>query len=464
MPQLDALHQSHLTYVQISDPAMPGEPALINTSVGTSTYSNCGNESCMINQELDQRGLADDARRRLEVWLKYQGTEPLLGRFSDKKGVLHGAGSFSFPASYNQNHGWILWRLAEHFLYTRDRAWFEHVEPGDPRGLRLGLPPAQADDEGAAHSREAGNTASCRPGHSRTSQEYRYWLTTNTMIWRGVDTAARALEACGHPEAARVRREADAYGKDLRRGFETMRQHSPLVRLRDGRWVPYYPSQLYRRGRDVGWIRETLEGSVYLLISGLYDPRGREAQWILDDFQDNRYMSPPYGYAIVDEDNDWFSRGGISIQPNLLAGLLPYLDRDEPEVYLWMFFNAWVACYREEINAMVEHPYPVLGYANTAHPKTSDEANAVMWLRYMFVYGPDDGLYLGRAIPRAWLRGAEPIGLENVRTRWGQASVRYFPGGGERHDHGQGRPEAHDSSRRRRSFASATPRASPSPA
>ena len=26
-------------------------------------------------------------------------------------------------------------------------------------------------------------------------------------------------------------------------------------------------------------------------------------------------MSPPYGYAIVDEDHDWFNRGGISIQP-----------------------------------------------------------------------------------------------------------------------------------------------------
>jgi hypothetical protein len=428
IPQLDALHRSHLTYVQISDPAMPGEPDLINTSVGTSTYSNCGNESCMINQELDQRGLADDARRRLEVWLKYQGTEPLIGRFSDKEGVLHGAGSFSFMASYNQNHGWILWRLAEHFLYTRDRAWFDHVSPGilaacdwvfrqrrhtmkeQPfsRGWEYGFLPAGALEDVA---------------------EYRYWLTTNTMIWRGVDTAAKALEAAGHPEAARIRRGADAYGKDLKRGFETMRQHCPLVRLRDGRWVPYYPSQLYRRGRDVGWIRETLEGSVYLLISGLYDPRGREAQWILDDFQDNRYMSPPYGYAIVDEEHDWFNRGGISIQPNLLAGLMPYLDRDEPELYLWMFFNAWAACYREEINAMVEHPYPVLGYANTAHPKTSDEANAVMWLRYLFVYGPEDGLYLGRAIPRAWLAQPEPIGLEDVRSRWGRASVTYFPAG-----------------------------------
>src|SRR4029079_17951224 len=143
VPQLDALHLSHISHVQISDPAMPGEPTLINTSVGTSTYSNCGNESCMINEELDQRGLANDARKRLEVWVRYQGTEPLLGRFSDHKGVLHGAGSFSFPGSYNQNPGgvllsraassqnqcWIRWRRAEHFLYTHDRSWFEHVSP-----------------------------------------------------------------------------------------------------------------------------------------------------------------------------------------------------------------------------------------------------------------------------------------------------------------------------------------------
>jgi hypothetical protein len=424
VPQLDALHQSHLTHVQISDPAMPGEPGLINTSVGTSTYSNCGNESCMINQELDQRGLTDDARRRLEVWIRYQGSEPLFGRFSDHKGVLHGAGGFSFAASYNQNHGWILWRLAEHALYTRDRDWFDHAAPALIEACDWVFRQRKSTMQPLPNSRgwEHGFLPA---GALEDVQEYRYWLTTNTMTWRGVDTAAEAFEAFGHPDAARLRREADAYGHDLRRGFETMRQHCPLVRLRDGRWVPYYPSQLYRRGRDVGWIRETLEGSIYLLLSGLYDPCGREAQWILDDFQDNRYMSPPYGYAIVDEENDWYSRGGISIQPNLLAGLLPYLDRDEPEVFLWMFFNAWAACYREEINAMVEHPYPELGYANTAHPKTSDEANAVMWLRYLFVYGNKQGLFLGRAVPRTWLAGREPIGLTNVRTRWGVASVEY---------------------------------------
>jgi hypothetical protein len=380
----------------------------------------------MINQELDQRGLADDARRRLEVWLRYQGTEPLLGRFSDQKGVLHGAGGFSFAASYNQNHGWILWRLAEHALYTRDRAWLDHAAPALVEACDWVFRQRKATmhDQPASRGWERGFLPA---GALEDVQEYRYWLVTNAMIWRGVDTAAKVLGSFGHADAARLRREADAYGKDLRSGFETMRQHAPLVRLRSGRWVPYYPSQLYRRGRDVGWIRETLEGSVYLLLSGLYNPRSAAGQWILDDYQDNRYMSPPYGYAIVDEQNDWFSRGGLSIQPNLLAGLVPYLERDEPEVFLWMFFNSWVACYREEINAMVEHPFPELGYGNTAHPKTSDEANAVMWLRYMFVHGSNDGLFLGRAVPRVWLGQPRPIGLERAVTRWGKVSVTYFP-------------------------------------
>ncbi len=192
VPQLDALHRSHLTHVQISDPAMPGAPDLVNTSVGTSTYSNCGNESCMINQELDQRGLADDARRRLEVWLRYQGTEPLSGRFSDHKGVLHGAGGFSFAASYNQNHGWILWRLAEHALYTRDRAWFEHASPAiveacdwvfrQRRQTMQALPSSRGWERGFLPA-----------GALEDVQEYRYWLTTNTMIWRGVDAAAWTL-------------------------------------------------------------------------------------------------------------------------------------------------------------------------------------------------------------------------------------------------------------------------------
>ena len=257
--------------------------------------------------------------------------------------------------------------------------------------------------------------------------DFHYWLSTNALTWRGVEWAARALEKAGHREARRVREEADAYRADLVQGFETMRRHAPLVRLRDGRWAPQFPSRLYRRGRETGWIRETLEGAVYLPISGLHGVESKAAEWILDDYQDNRYVRPPYGYLIPDFEMTWFDRAGFSIQPNLLAGLIPHLERDEPEVVLWMFFNAWAACYREEINAMVEHPMPVLGYANEAHFKTSDQANAVTWLRNLFVYACGDVLHLGRALPRAWFGQGEPFEAREVVTRFGRAGIRYEP-------------------------------------
>jgi len=425
VPQLDALHASHLSHVLVTDFLMPDGSGLVNTSVGTSTYGNFSNESCMVVHDLDQRGLHDEARKRLGIWVKYQGTVPQPGNFTDYNGMFYGAGGFEC-GTYNQHHGWVLWCLCEHYFLTRDEAWFRSVADSVVAGADWIFRQRRGTMTALPHSRgwEYGFLPA---GSLEDVSDFCYWLSTNALTWRGAEWAARALEAIGHPEAPRLRREADAYKEDLVQGFETMRRQSPVVRLRDGRWVPHYPSRLYRRGREVGWIRETLEGAVYLLISRLYDVHTPQAEWILEDYQDNRYIRPPYGYFIPDFRLTWFDRGGFSIQPNLLAGLLPYLERDEPELYIWMFYNTWAACYREEINAMIEIPMPVLGYSNAAHFKTSDEANAMTWLRYMFVYPLGDTLYFGRAIPRAWAAQNEPYEVRDVATPFGDVGIRYLP-------------------------------------
>jgi len=162
-----------------------------------------------------------------------------------------------------------------------------------------------------------------------------------------------------------------------------------------------------------------------LLISGLYAPKSKTAEWILEDYQDNRYLKPPYGYALRDPEHNYFNRGGFSIQPNLLAGLIPHIERDEPEVYIWMFFNAFAACYREEVNGMIEHPMPELGYANSATFKTSDEANAIMWLRYLYLYWNDKLLHIGRAMPRYWLNNGNELEITKVATYYGKVDVNY---------------------------------------
>jgi len=425
-PDLDAFHKAHLVQVMISDHRMPGEDDLISTSVGADAYGNYGNESSMIIQELEERGLHGEARKRLTPWLKYQGTAKLAGRFSEQEGVFFGSGGTEAGESYVQHHGWIMWALTEHYFMTRDKAWLEGIAPNLIRGAewivrqrRLTL-----GDQPLSRGWERGLLPA---GGLEDVTSFFYWVSANTWSWRGMNSVAAALAAVGHAEAGRLRAEADAYRADILRSLTIARQHNPLVRLRDGRWVPHYPTHIYRRGRELGWIRETLEGSMNLLLSGLLDPNSREAVWILDDYQDNRYTGGEFGYPIPDFHETWYDWAGFSCQPNLLAGLMPYLDRDEIEVYIWMFFNAFNATYSPNIQGMVEHPRPILGFSNPESFKTSDQSNSIKWLRYMFVYGEGDTLHLGRALPREWLSRKESIHLKRVHTRFGVVSVEYEP-------------------------------------
>jgi hypothetical protein len=424
--ELNAFHKAHLAHQMISDHRMPRDDGLISTSVGADAYGNFGNESTMVIQELEERGLHEEGRKRLALWIKYQGTAKLAGRFSDQEGVFYGSGGTEAGESYVQSHGWIMWALAEHYFMSRDKAWLQGIAPNLIRGAEWIMRQRRLTlgDQPVSRGWERGLLPA---GGLEDVNSFFYWIPSNTWNWWGMDHVAAALEAIGHPEAGRLRAEADAYRADILRSLTIARQHNPLVRLRDGRWVPHYPTHVYRRGRELGWIRETLEGSVNLLLCGILDPTGPEARGILDDFQDNLYTGGEFGYPIPDFHETWYDWAGFSCQPNLLAGLMPYLDRDEVEVYIWMFFNAFTAAYSPNIQGVVEHPRPVLGFSNAEPFKTSDESNSIKWLRYMFVYGKGDTLHLGRALPREWLSGKESIYLKRVHTRFGVVSVEYEP-------------------------------------
>jgi len=261
--------------------------------------------------------------------------------------------------------------------------------------------------------------------------EFCYWLSTNALTCRGLAAAAAVLAEVGHPEGERLAREAAAYREDLRAGFRESRDRSPVVRLRDGSYVPHHPSRLYWRGRDFGWIREVLEGSINLATTVL-DPESQEARWVLEDYEDNRYLDAPYNYPLEDFGRDWFSQGGFSMQPNLLYFVPPYLWRDEIEHFLRAFFNGFAACWRGDLRAMTEHPLPRLWDWAGDHFKSSDEAMAAMWLRMMFVQEQGQRLYLGRGLPRAWLGSEQGVSIRDAATHFGRMSLQMAPAEGGR--------------------------------
>ena len=102
-------------------------------------------------------------------------------------------------------------------------------ERGRPRPIHFGLVPA---------------------GSLEDVQDYWYWLATNACTAWGFQALADALADYGHPEAARLEWDAKAYRRDVLRAFAEAKVRAPVVRLRDGTYVPKYPSEVYARGRS----------------------------------------------------------------------------------------------------------------------------------------------------------------------------------------------------------------------
>ncbi len=416
---LDDFFKAHLTHILINDEHEIGSDRIIGR-VSSFNYGNFSNESIMQIMDLDRRGHHEEARRHLETYLHYQGTVGLPGNFQSKEGIFYGSGGYE-SGGYNQHHGWVLWGLAEHFKYTDDRNWL------------LGIASKLVDGcDWVVRERRATMALKGRPalehgylpaGSLEDVREFCYWFSTNCLTYRGLAAAADALTSVGHPDGPRLTKEAESYRRHILRGVRESTIRSPLVALRDGTYLPHVPSRLYWRGRDIGWIREVLEGSINLVTTVLPadDPL---STWILKDFEDNRYLDSPFNYALDNFEAQWFSRGGFSMQPNLVYTICPYFVRDQIEHFLRVFFNSFAACWRADIRSMTEHPLPTLADWAGDHFKSSDEAMVAFHLRSMFVHESGRELYLGKALPRAWLSPGKSVWIREAETHFGAVSLQ----------------------------------------
>ena len=426
-PMVNDFYKAHISHLLINTEREVGDSDRYMAKVGTFRYGVFSNESCMMISDLDRRGYHKRAEQALETWLHYQGTVALPGDYSTKEGQLYGAGSYE-DGGYNQHHGFILWCLGEHYWYTRDAEWLKRSAPKIVKGCEWIINQRQRTIPEAQKSPiRAIEKGLLPPGSLEDIGDWRSWMSTNVYSWWGMNNAAAALNDAGIPEGKRLLEEAAAYRRDILNNFTEAMQRSPVVRLRDGSWIPHIPPEVHRRGRTFGWITETLEGPIHLIRTGLLEPRDRRTAWIIKDFEDNLYISEQYGYNITGDafERNWFNRGGISMQANLLCNPIPYLLRDEPQHFLRAYFNAFSASYWTDTRMMTEHALPNIGDHRGDHYKSSDEASSTYWLRLMFVEERGDELWLGAAIPRYWLADGNKIGIENAATYFGPMSVKW---------------------------------------
>ena len=415
---LNDFYEAHITHMLITDDREVGSDRYASR-VGTFPYGAFPNESCMCISDFSRRGYKREAEERLELFVHYQGTVALPGNFTHKEGLYYGAGGYEC-GGYNQHHGWVLWALGEHYWYYRDDKWLKRVAPSIVKACDWIIDQRETTKRLDENGNKVLEYGFLPAGALEDVQEYYYWLSTNVYTWWGLKNAAEVLAEIEHPEAERLLKEALDYKEDLKRGHQVSMIRSPVVKLLNRTYVPHIPPRLYRRGRGFGWIRETLEGAIHLVRCELVGPEDPISSWIINDFEDNLYISDRYGYSVEDFERDWFSLGGFSMQSNLLCHPIPYLLRDEPKHFLRGYFNAFVSTFYPDICALVEHAAPTLADNNGVWFKPSDEAQSTFWLRLMLIHEHQNELNLAMAAPRAWFEDGKSIKIQRAMTYFGE--------------------------------------------
>lgn len=427
----------------------------------THQYGNFLNETAMVARSLEMRGESAAALHLLEPFLANQGVKGLPGNFKSQEGVLYaahpGAPDPYTAQGYNLHHGWGLWALAEHYFWTRDTNYLDAVAP------RLALAADWVTRERQATKRLDPNGTRriehglAPAGDLEDVEEYLYFYATDAYYHLGMKTLADALtsfrQSAGPPArngsprpddvsqgfwdeveklAARLTREAAEFRQDIQASVTESVATSPVVRLRDGTYAPWVPTRAYALTHlKEGWIREGLYPALHLVNGMVYDDRHPFVDWMIQELEDNVFLSRECGYGVADPRANFFARGGFTLQPNLLDLALVYLKRDQVPNFLRAFYNtAWASlhpdgmCFAEWV--------PELGQAGGPLYKTPDECKFIQWMRQMLVLERGDTLELGLGVPRAWMADGQRVRLERAATWFGPLDLEIVSHAAER--------------------------------
>ena len=150
---------------------------------GTFSYNMFANETDMQARLLDMRGLHQWAARLVAPFVALQGSKPLPGRFQDHTAMYNGvrvdAGHDYTHIGYNLNHGWTLWTLAEHYLFTRDREWLRTNWPSMRKAAEWIISERRATMRTDEDGRKVWEYGLLPAGQLEDNEEWLYWYAVN---------------------------------------------------------------------------------------------------------------------------------------------------------------------------------------------------------------------------------------------------------------------------------------------
>jgi len=405
-------------------------------------YTPYGNESSEIAKALDMFGRSDLAEKYLEPLCTIQGSVALKKAVTDKTGnprgywamlrdlfiaeqigqklwarVTDDSGALIGVINYYVfNTGFILCNAGIHYWFTRDREWLRRMAPYFVKACDWIVEQRKTTMKQNSEGHSFLGYGFFPPCSLEDETAWYYWTMTNAYLYQGMKTTAEVLAEMNDPNAERIAREAEAFKRNLLAGIREATVRCPVVKLRDGTYIPYVPKHLHQRGRSKGYYEAEL-GALHLVCCNIIEPNSEMATWILDYLEDTVFLTPvsdtflPFSNLV----SDWFNIGGYGkTQPYLLHEVQAYVRRDEPELALRSFYNKFAAQSWSDINAF---PEGISGYADPC--KTYEESMYLQQFRSLLILEDGNSLWLCKAAPREWFEDGKEIRVERAPTYFG---------------------------------------------
>jgi hypothetical protein len=296
----------------------------------------------------------------------------------------------------------MLYSIAQNFLLSGDRASFERLLPASLQALDWCLGEVAR-----------GRNSPDAPGLivaplNDLNKDARAWAFPNAYFVAGLDLFARALAAFGHPRAAKVQAVAKQMQADVTAAFARASVKSPVVQLADGTWNNYVPCDAMapRRLLDQWYPTDVDTGALHLSRLAALDPRGWLSTALLHDHEDNLFL------------NQW----GMANEPVYNQQSTAYLYRDEPEAAIRAFYSMMACAFSHGQLTPLEHRW---AWGQYYMPPSTDGAWFELYRNMLVNELRGDGtLFIGQAVPRAWLANGKRITITSAPTYFGPVNVR----------------------------------------
>ncbi len=411
------------------------EGARIAPWIAAMSYGPLESEAHSVIRGMDFLGHHEFARRGLEYFIHRYNTNGFLT-----------TGYTTFGTA------WHLWTLGEHFELTRDAKWLRQVAPEIKRVGRWIIAQTEktqreralgfaVEDAEAAWKQRPGRPfliPGCAPeaglmppGVLADWNAFAYHFCMSGYYAAALRHLGDALATLGDPDAGRFTQAGLALGRETATSFALTRAASPAVPLRNGTWVPYYPSQVHSPGRladffpgeDAGrsWCYDVELGAHQLVPAGVLAPFADAVEPMLNHMEDVQFLADGwFDYPAKENERDWFNLGGFSkVQPYYTRNCEIYALRDDVKPFVRSYFNTLAAMVNPEVMTFWEH-----FHHSGAWDKTHETGYFLHQTRTMLVQERGAELWLAPLITSNWLRDGMTVAVTNAPTRFGRVSYR----------------------------------------